>query len=251
MEQAPKLIKPKMSSETPTASNKRRLQESSPLTCMLLESDESKKIRTDSEVPDHWSEVSDVPLDQPQQSTSTSNLTEPQQSTSTSSTDKACSNGTFHKFIVIESADDEKSFNKLSPFAIEKGIKGCIGEVASVKRQRSGALVVEVLRETQAKNLLKLDTFVQCPVKVSPHRTLNNTKGVIRSNELLETSEEELLQRLQGQGVTAVKRIHQTRDEVKRKTATIILTFSSSTLPRSIKAAYMNIAVEQYTPSPL
>ena len=119
--QAPKLIKPKMSSETPTAPNKRRLQElpSRPLTCMLLESDESKQIRTDFEVPDRWSDVSDVPLDQPQQSTSTSNIMEPHQSTSISSTDKACSNGTFHKFIVIESADDEKSFNKLSPFAIE------------------------------------------------------------------------------------------------------------------------------------
>ena len=190
-----------MSFETPTASNKRRLEETSPLTCLLQESDESKKQRTDSLdslVPDHWSEASDILLDQPQ-STTTTNLSEPQQSTSNptdlncTAANKASPNGTFHKFIVVESADIEKSFNKLSPFAIEKGIKGCLGEVASVKRQRSGALVVEVLREAQAKNLLKLDTFVQCPVKVSPHRTLNFTKGVIRSNELLETSEEELL----------------------------------------------------------
>ena len=170
----------------------------------------------------------------------------------TIASNKSCSNVSFQKFIVIESADEEMSFNKLSPFAIEKGLKGCVGEVAGVKRQRSGVLIVEVLREAQATNLLKLDTFVQCPVKASPHRTLNHIKGVIKSHDLLQTSEEELLQELSNQGVIAVKRIVQTRDNVKRKTPTIILTFSLSTLPRSIKVAtYLNIAVEQYTPSPL
>ena len=40
------------------------------------------------------------------------------------------------------------------------------------------------------------------PVKVSPHRTLNTSKGVIRTQEIKNTTNEELKTQLKRQGVS-------------------------------------------------
>lgn len=147
--------------------------------------------------------------------------------------------------------EEDSSLSKLSPFVIEKAIKGCVGIVPNVKKLRSGCIQVEVSREAQATNLLKLNTFGGCAVKITPHRSMNSSKGVVRSLELSELSEQELLDGLADQGVTAAKHIYQKRDGNRQKTRTVILTFSVSSLPNNIKAGYLNIKVEKFIPSPL
>jgi len=44
----------------------------------------------------------------------------------------------------MEAADPSKSLSSLSPFLIEKSMKGITGEVVSIKELRSGLLIVEV-----------------------------------------------------------------------------------------------------------
>ena len=63
--------------------------------------------------------------------------------------------------------------------------------------------------------------------------------------------EKELVSELSTQGVTAVKQIYITKDGIKKKTNTMILTFNQTNLPKSIKAGYMNIRVQQFYPRPL
>ena len=62
----------------------------------------------------------------------------------------------FPRFLMMTSGDDEKSLSRLSTFA----------------------------------------QLAQVPVKVSPHRTLNTSKGVLRTPELENTTREELLTQL-------------------------------------------------------
>jgi hypothetical protein len=155
------------------------------------------------------------------------------------------------KYLVIESNGTENQLSKLSPFAIEKAMKGIAGEVESVKKLRSGVLLVHVFRDGQTKNLLKLTSFANVPVKVSAHRSLNSCKGVIRSMDLAQMDPEELVSELQSQRVTEARNIFQNKDGYKRKTAAIVLTFASSTLPTSVKAGFINCKVVPFIPNPL
>ncbi|XP_071091229.1 uncharacterized protein [Haliotis cracherodii] len=156
------------------------------------------------------------------------------------------------RFIVISSSDDIPL--KLNPFAISLGIKGVCGEVNNVTRLRSGSLLVECARRQQSDNLLKLKQFVNTPVVVSVHKTLNSCRGIVRDRVrcLHDMSEEEIAAELQTQGVTAVKRFTKKKDDgTIIKLNTYLFTFALSSFPKSIKAGYFNIGVEVYVPNPL
>ena len=84
------------------------------------------------------------------------------------------------RFIVVKSASEERPLNKLSPFAVQKGFQAVAGTLKSTKRLRDGSFLVECSRKTQAENLLKTVYFVDRPVHVSVHKTLNSSRGVIR-----------------------------------------------------------------------
>ena len=58
----------------------------------------------------------------------------------------------------------------------------------------------------QSSALLDLNKISEYKISVTPHRTLNNCQGVISEDDLLESSEDEILEGLSGQGVVAVRR---------------------------------------------
>ncbi|KAG1681438.1 hypothetical protein GQR58_011830 [Nymphon striatum] len=80
-------------------------------------------------------------------------------------------------------------------------------EPKSVKRLISGDILVESKIKHQTDRLLKAKSFFNLPVTVSPHISLNYSKGVIRSRELKDCSEAELLEELSSQGITANKTV--------------------------------------------
>jgi hypothetical protein len=88
-------------------------------------------------------------------------------------------------------------------------------------------------------------------IKVTPHRSLNSSKGVIRCRDLRDCSDEEVLDALRPEGVTHVKHIMTKRETSVLPTNTFILTFGKPTPPKYIKAAYLNIPVEPFIPNPL
>ncbi|GBO15309.1 hypothetical protein AVEN_52684-1 [Araneus ventricosus] len=88
-------------------------------------------------------------------------------------------------------------------------------------------------------------------VTVSPHATLNCSKGVITCGKLLNVPTEEILKELQGQVVRHVRRISIRRDGQLLNTKHLILTFDSAKLPENIKAGYMRLSVRTYIPNPL
>ena len=80
-------------------------------------------------------------------------------------------------------------------------------ELDNVKSMKLGSVFIEVETQQQCKYPLKT-TKLQgyLPVKVSPHRTLNSSKFVIKCEELDKMEEEEIKKELQLQGIIAVKR---------------------------------------------
>ncbi|GBM65578.1 hypothetical protein AVEN_148056-1, partial [Araneus ventricosus] len=84
----------------------------------------------------------------------------------------------------------------------ERAITGSIGDVKSTKKLRSGDLLVEVQSRKQSEQIVKLKTFSNILITVSPHATLNSSKGVMTCGELLNVPTEEILKGLQGQGTS-------------------------------------------------
>ncbi|GFT99055.1 uncharacterized protein TNCV_3794301 [Trichonephila clavipes] len=94
-----------------------------------------------------------------------------------------------------------------SPFAVQKAVIGIGGEPKSVKRLRSGDLLIETTSALQTKSFLLAKLFLNNPVTVSPHKSLNSCRGVISEPDLLGTSDSEILEGFSDQGVTHVRRI--------------------------------------------
>ena len=119
----------------------------------------------------------------------------------------------FTRFFVIEPAKVELSI-PTHPIAVSKSIAIYVSKPKEVKRMRSGALLVEVQNKKESENLLKMEKILDIPVRVSLHRTLIQSRGIIRSFDLDEVSEEDQLNELKEQRVTAVKRIPFTKNGV-------------------------------------
>ena len=88
-------------------------------------------------------------------------------------------------------------------------------------------------------------------IDVTPHRTLNTSKGVVKCPQLKGDTEETILDELSSQKVTSVKRISITKSSETIQTNTLILTFSTSTVPKVIQFGYLNVKVNVYVPNPL
>jgi len=89
-----------------------------------------------------------------------------------------------------------------------------------------GDILVETDKATYSKMLLGLAQLAGVPVKVSPHRSLNVSRGVISSRDIASCSVEEIVEELRPQGVTAAVIIHVRDGDSKRRTNTVILTFA-------------------------
>ncbi|CAN7977252.1 unnamed protein product [Ixodes persulcatus] len=114
----------------------------------------------------------------------------------------------------------------------------------------SGDLLIEIKTSEQSTALLSLNSVSDYKVTVTPHRTLNTVKGVISEDDLLESTEDELVDGLSDQGVVAAKRISLRREGKEINTKHVILTFELSKIPESIKAGYLNCRVRRYVPNP-
>ncbi|GFT93217.1 RNA-directed DNA polymerase from mobile element jockey, partial [Trichonephila clavipes] len=138
-----------------------------------------------------------------------------------------------------------------SPFAIHKALIGIGGEPKSVKKLRSGDLLIETSSAVQTKSFLLAKSFLGSPANITPHKSLNSSRGVISEPDLLTTTDAEILEGFSSQGVIQVRRITLKKDTTLIPTKHLILTFSSPTLPQSIKAGYLNCKIRPYIPNPL
>jgi hypothetical protein len=108
--------------------------------------------------------------------------------THSDSDEEPCGVETFPRFMVIQSTDPTRPVAALSPFVIEKSISSSIGTPKSVKKLKSGCLLVECERRGQADNIMRMKTFFDVPVTSFAHTTLNSSKGVSGTSVLTSRS---------------------------------------------------------------
>ncbi|GBL86168.1 hypothetical protein AVEN_246649-1 [Araneus ventricosus] len=152
------------------------------------------------------------------------------------------------KFFIMTTPE---TFHEISPFLVHKLILSTIGEVKNVKKLKSGDLLIEVSNTSQATTISTLTTLGNLNVKVSAHKNLNCSRGVISERGLKKHTESELVQELSNQKVCGARRIQIKRDGKLIPTQHVILTFSTPELPKSIKAGYLSCPIKPYIPNPV
>ncbi|GBN82714.1 hypothetical protein AVEN_250899-1 [Araneus ventricosus] len=153
------------------------------------------------------------------------------------------------KFYIIKKT--EGSLKTVSPILIHKTILVIVGEVQSIKKTKFGEILIELRSLTQANLLQTLKSIGEHLVTVSPHKSLNQSRGVISESEFQSDTEEEILECLKNQNVTSMKRICIKRENQIIPTKHLILTFTVPVIPKSVLIAYINCPVKPYIPNPL
>ena len=145
---------------------------------------------------------------------------------------------------------DGGSFRQANPFALRREIRGLCGDIRGAKPIRSGALLVETGARHQTMTLLGIRTLLGHPVEPLLADRLNSVTGSVRSDQLLELSNAELLEELQDQGVCSVQRLASRDQDRWGPNPTIKLSFRGSILPQAIRCGYSSIAVSPWVPAP-
>ena len=158
------------------------------------------------------------------------------------------------KYIILSTLDEnEKPITKLSPFVIEKSLKGIVGEVQSVKKMKNENLLVECKNRKQSLVLQSVLKFGGIKVIGTPSFRLNRSKGVIRDKGrgLYDMGEAEITNELKEQGILLTKRVKIKKNGNFIPTNTYILDFDTPTPPGKIKIGYYYLNVETFVPNPL
>ena len=108
------------------------------------------------------------------------------------------------------------------------------------KVKKNKTLLVETSRRSQTENLLKMKKFFNLKVTVSEHRILNTSKGIIKDRALKGESEKDICDYLKNQGVIAVKRFTIKKEFDTIETNTLLLTFNSVSVPKSVNIFLQN-----------
>ena len=155
------------------------------------------------------------------------------------------------RFLIIHSEVEGKDISLLSPFLIHKTIMSMAGEPKSIKNLRSGDLLIQCAKEPHEKSLLKMKTFCGLKCSVTPHKSLNTSKGIVCCPALIRQSNEHILEFTEEQGVMDVRRINVHRDGVLKATNTFVFTFNTPELPTVVKIGFFQAKVDVYVPNPL
>ena len=124
---------------------------------------------------------------------------------------KSCSSTSTKKpyvprFLIIHSEKEGETISSLSPFVVHKTIMSIAGEPKSIKNLRSGDLLIQCAKEAHEKNLLQMKTFCGLKCSVTPHSSLNTSKGIIRCPALNRVTSDDIKEGMVEQGVTDVRR---------------------------------------------
>lgn len=152
-------------------------------------------------------------------------------------------------FLIIKRT--EGSFEKISPFYIQKGLEGLAGNLKNVKRLRNGTLLVETANSQQAANLRKAQCLGEYKIETELHSSLNYSKGVVSSRDLVDISVDELKAEWASEGIVDVQSIMKRVEGALVKSESFILTFNSPKLPEHVKAGFLRLKVRPYVPNPM
>jgi hypothetical protein len=155
------------------------------------------------------------------------------------------------KYLVIETTSGPK-LTELSVFTVDAVLNNIAPNYASADKMRDGKILILTKDAKTAKHALTV-TEVKgvCYVKVTEHNDLNQVKGSVYCEEIMQENLDELKDRLKNHNVTDVRRVTKMVDGNPVNTPLHILTFSSSKLEETLKVGWRVLKLRKYYPSPL
>ena len=184
----------------------------------------------------------------------------------------------FKRFLIIKNKDENVKMSDVSVFKVDKNLKKVMGRLykwCKISRLRSGLLLIEVVQRTAfdiLKNIKKIDDV---SVIVEEHQTLNTSKGFITCDAIRGMTNEDIHNEIKTQEVKEVYRIQRRKKTTPTKgnkskktdanqgensrkdddptfepTDSFIITFSTPTLPKTLKIGYLRVNVRLYIPNP-
>jgi len=138
---------------------------------------------------------------------------------------------------------------KINPFKIGKEIESICGAVQNIEYKKSGSILITTKSVEQVQALLKTKVFFSSiSVNVTIAWSSRLSEGKLYAPEFAGETMEELLGLLEPYGVVAVRKL--LSDPSKAEVPLFVLTFLSSTCPKSIRTAYTILRVDPYYPTP-
>ena len=134
-------------------------------------------------------------------------------------------------------------------FEVHRNVVNCLGKEPKIS-QDGKSILIEVESQEESEKLQAMQDIKGMKVNCTPHKSLNQCKGVIYSRDLLNYSEETLKRELEDQSVIDVRRILKKENGIVYPTPLLILTFDLLELPSILKAAWLRIKIRPYIPSP-
>lgn len=147
----------------------------------------------------------------------------------------------------------EKSFKGKGWPWIQAGLRQVLGQEKLEKANilRDGGLLLKTKNKLQTEKLLTVSTILGEECEIKRDDKLNISRGTIHAYDLIELSEEEVVQWLSDYGVTHAKRFTRRVGGLVEGTPTLLLTFNMPSCPTKIELDYVTYQVKRHIPNPL
>ena len=160
----------------------------------------------------------------------------------------------YPKYLVISPLDESEDITNVSIFKIFRDLKKSLtSDAESIRKQiQNKTILIKVKNEKDSNTLLNLKNLCNLPVKVTPHRALNTSKGVVKSADLKGCTKEEIIEEFRQNGVIDATNITINKNGKIIHTNTWILTFGVSEAPTIIQLpGCITLEVKKYIPKPM
>ena len=158
----------------------------------------------------------------------------------------------FDRYLLLQ-FDESVDLDQLNIFTLYDDITHCAGSpLRNIYRNNRHSYVLEASSSSQVQNLLPQTRIANFTVTISVFNALNQCKGVIKCPELQATSVDEIKELTADQGVSYVRRVkrwNKYKNELV-DTHTYVFTFNLSSLPATVKVAYLYLPLELYIDNP-
>uniref|UniRef100_A0A4P6DG39 Putative adenylate cyclase type 3-like protein panstrongylus megistus n=2 Tax=Rhodnius TaxID=13248 RepID=A0A4P6DG39_RHOPR len=160
------------------------------------------------------------------------------------------------RYLVLSKDHSQERMTDMPSSLLTNIINNVAGKVNSIKKQKDGTVLIETKSDSQSAKLLQLRHFPpKVPVRVTPHRWLNYSKGVVKCWAMNNVPVEEMKKELESQSVVDVKPI-MTKLVGKdgkctfERSSSYILTFTLPTLPKVVNIGFFTENPVPYVPQP-
>lgn len=148
---------------------------------------------------------------------------------------------------VLLQKSDGSAMNR-NPFANLRELKRVCPRYSGARTLRSGRFLIKSTCIEETRRILSLETWGGQPVNVTICDRLNSCQGLIHSLDMLDMSEQEILEELSTQGVTEVTRLRSSHPDSVNPM--IRLRFRGLHLPRKILCGYLALPVKPWLTLP-